>query len=76
MMAHEGIIIPVIIIFRKPESCKYKENYGFALHDLINCKEQAVLESTEGVFEGENKQNQYSVLGQKMIFIFKGVNQQ
>ena len=46
------------------------------MHDVINCKEQAKLESTKDVFEGENKQNQYSVLGQKMIFIFKGVNQQ
>ena len=42
------------------------------MHDLINCKEQAVLESTKDVFEGENKQNQYSVLGQKNDLYFQG----
>ena len=61
MYAHEGIIIPVIMHCRTPESCKFKRNLGFKLHDVINCKEQTVLESIKDVFEGENMQTQYSV---------------
>ena len=36
--AHEGIIIPVIMHCRTPESCKFKRSLGFKLHDVINCK--------------------------------------
>ena len=36
--AHEGIIIPVIIHCRTPESCKFKRSLGFKLHNVINCK--------------------------------------
>ena len=44
MHAHEGIIIPVIMHCRTPGSCKFKINLGFKLHNMINCKEQTVLE--------------------------------
>ena len=43
MYTHEGVIIPVIMHFRTPESCKFKRNVGFKLHDTINCKEQTVI---------------------------------
>ena len=43
--AHEGILIAIIINCRIPESCKFKRSLGFKLHDVITCKEQAVLES-------------------------------
>ena len=43
MYAHEGIIIPVIMHCRTPESCKFKRSLGFKLHNVINCKEQTVL---------------------------------
>ena len=36
--AHEGIIIPVIMHCRTPESCKFKRSLGFKLHNVINCK--------------------------------------
>ena len=62
MYAHEGIIIPVIMHCRTPESCKFKRSLGFKLHNVINCKEQTVLESITDPFEGENMQTQYSVL--------------
>ena len=54
--AHEGIIIPVIMHCRTPESCKFKRGLGFKLHDVINCKKQAVLESIKDAFEEENMQ--------------------
>ena len=38
--AHEGIIIPVIMHCGTPESCNFKRNLGFKLHDVINCKKQ------------------------------------
>ena len=59
MFAHEGIIIPVIMHCRTPESCKFKRNLGFKLHD-VNCKKQTVLESIKYVFEGEDMQTQYN----------------
>ena len=42
-----GVMIPVIMHCRTPESCKFKINLGFKLHDVINHKEQTVLESIE-----------------------------
>ena len=56
MYAHEGVIIPVIMHCRTPDSCKFKRNLGFKLHDVINCEEQTVLESIEDTFERENMQ--------------------
>ena len=56
MYAHEDVIIPVIMHWRAPESCKFKRNLGFKLYDVINCKEQTVLESIKGAFEGEDMQ--------------------
>ena len=54
MYAHESIIIPVIMHCRAPESCKVKRSLGFKPHDVINCKEQTVLESIKDGFKGEN----------------------
>ena len=54
MYAHDGVIIPVIMHCITPKSCKFKRNLGFKLHDLINCKEQTVLESIKDAFDGED----------------------
>ena len=48
---------------RKVESCNRKRNLEFRLHDVINTKEQKVLKSIKEVFEGEDMQTQYNVLG-------------
>ena len=64
--AHEGIIIPVIMHYRTPESCKPKRSLGFKLHDVINSKEQTVLESIKDTSKGENMQTQFTVLGYKI----------
>ena len=68
--AHEGIIIPVIMHCRTPESCKFIRSLGFKRYDVINCKEQAVSESIKDAFEEENVQTQYSVLGYKIDLYF------
>ena len=43
MYAHEDVIIPVIMHCKTPQSCKFKRDLGFKLHDVINCKDQTVL---------------------------------
>ena len=70
MYAHEGVIIPVIMHCRTPEPCKFKRNLGFKLHDVINCKEQTVLELIKEAFEGEDMQTQYTVIGYRIDLYF------
>ena len=70
MYAHKGVIIPVIMHCRTPESCKFKRYLAFKLHDVINCKEQTVLESIKDTFEGENIQTQYTVIGYRTDLYF------
>ena len=70
MYAHEGLIIPVIMYCRTRESCKFKRNLGFKLRDVINCKEQVVLESIKDTSEGENIQTQYIVIGYRIDLYF------
>ena len=70
MYAHEGVIIPVIMHCRRAESCKFKINLEFKLHDVINCKEQTVLESIKDAFEGEDMQTQYTVIGYRIDLYF------
>ena len=47
-----------------------KKSLGFRLHDVINTKEQTVLESIKNAFEGEDMQTQYSVLGYRIDLYF------
>ena len=63
MDVHNVVIIPVIMHFRTPESYKFKRN-------VINCKEQTVLESIKDAFEGEDMQTQYSVIGYRVGVCF------
>ena len=44
------------------ESCNFKRNLRFTLHDVINTKEQTVTNSTKDSFERKNMQTQYTVL--------------
>ena len=55
---------------RTDQSCNLKRNLGFRLDDVINTKEQSVLNSIKDTFEGENIQNQYSVLGYRIDLYF------
>ena len=40
-----------------------QKKLGFKLYDVINTKEQTIINSIKDTFEGENIQTQYSVLG-------------
>ena len=51
---------------RTDESCNLKRNLGFTLHDVINTKEQIVINSIKDAFEGENMQTQYTVLNYRI----------
>ena len=43
---------------------------GFRLHDVVNIKEQTVLESIKNASEGEDMETQYSILGYKIDLCF------
>ena len=47
-----------------------KRNIGFTLHDVINIKEQTVINSINDVFEGGNVQSQYTVLNYRIDLYF------
>ena len=51
------LALKVIMDCRTDESCNFKKNLGFRLHDVINTKEQTVLESIKNAFEGEDLQS-------------------
>ena len=66
------LALKVTMNCRTDESCnlKKKKILGFRLQDIINTKEQIVLESIKDAFEGEDVQTQYSVLGYRIDFYF------
>ena len=39
---------------RTDESCSLKRKLGFKIHDVINTKEQTVINSIKDAFEGES----------------------
>ena len=55
---------------RTDESCNLKRNLGFTLHDVINTKEQTVINSIKDAFEGEDMQTQYIVIGYRIDLYF------
>ena len=67
---HVDLVLKVIMNYRTDESCKFKRNLGFTLHDVINTKEQTVINSIKGAFEEENMQTQYTVLGYRIDLYF------
>ena len=50
------LALKVVMDCRTDESCNFKRNLGFRLHDVINTKEQTVLKSIIDAFEGEGMQ--------------------
>ena len=64
------LALKIIMNSRTDESCKFKRNLGFTLHDVINTKEQTVINSIKDAFEGENMQTQYSVLSYRIDLYF------
>ena len=53
------------------ESCNLKRKLRFTLHDVINTKEQTVINSIKDALEGENMQTQYTVLGYRIDLYFQ-----
>ena len=47
-----------------------KSNLGFTLHDVVNTKEQSVINSIKAAFEGEDMQTQYNVLSYRIDLYF------
>ena len=65
-----NLALKVIMDRRTDESCNLKRNLGFKLHDLINTKEQTVINSIKDEFETKDIQTQYSVLGYRIDIYF------
>ena len=55
---HADLALKVIMNSRTDESYKFKRNLGFTIHDVINTKEQTIINSIKDAFEGENMQTQ------------------
>ena len=67
---HIDLALKVIMDCRTDESCNLKRNLGFRLHDVINTKEQTVINSIKDAFEGEDMQTQYTVIGYRIDLYF------
>ena len=67
---HIDLALKIIMDCRTDESCSLKKKLGFKLHDIINTKEQLIINSIKDKFEGENIQTQYSVLGYRIHLYF------
>ena len=65
-----NLALKIIMDCRTDESCSFKRNLGFKLHNVINTKEQTVINSIKDAFEGEDMQTQYSVLGYRIDLYF------
>ena len=55
---------------RTDVSCNLKRNLGFTLHDVINTKEQTIINSIKDVFEGQDMQTQYTIIGYRIDLYF------
>ena len=64
------LALKVVMDCRTGELCNLKRDLGFRLHDVINTKEQTVINSIKDAFEGEDMQTQYSVLGYRIDLYF------
>ena len=67
---HNHLALKIIMDCRTDISCSFTKNLGFKLHDVINTKEQTIINSIKDTFEGENIQTQYSVLGYRIDLYF------
>ena len=64
------LALKVTMDCRTDESCNLKRNLGFTLYDVINTKEQTLINSIKDAFEGENMQTQYTVLNYRIDLYF------
>ena len=71
---HRDLALKIIMNCRTDESCNLKKNLGFTLHDVINAKEQTIINSIKDASEGEDKQTQYTVIGYRIDLYFHKYN--
>ena len=55
---------------RTDKSCSLEKSLGFKLHDVINTKDQIIINSIKAAFERENISTQYRVLGYSIDLYF------
>ena len=67
---HNDLTLKTITNCRTDKSCSLKKNLGLKLHDVINTKEQTIINSVKDTFEREHIQTQYSVLGYSIDLYF------
>ena len=67
---HVDLALKTITNCRTDESWNLKRNLGFNLHDVINTKEQTVINLIKDAFEGENMHTQYVVIGYRIDLYF------
>ena len=65
-----NLALKIIMDCGTDESCNLKRKLRFTLHDVINTKEQTVINSIKDALEGENMQTQYTVLGYRIDLYF------
>ena len=51
---HIDLVLKVIMDCKTDKSCNFKRNLGFTLHDVINTKEQTVINLIKDAFQVEN----------------------
>ena len=67
---HSDLALKVKMGCRTNESFNLKRNLRFRIHDVINTKEQTIINSMKDAFEGEDMQTQYNVLDSRIDFYF------
>ena len=67
---HIDLALKIIMDCRTDKSCSLKKDLGFKLHDVINTKEQTIINSIKDACEGENILTQYSVLDYRIDIYF------
>ena len=72
LYALECIIIPIMMNCRvsTSKSIEFRSKLGFDQYDITLAKEKSVSKSVMDLFEGENMQTQYSVLGYRIDLCF------
>ena len=72
MYTHEDVITPIIMYCRvsTPKEIEFISRLRFDQYDIVLTKEQLVLKTVMEVFDGENMETQYIVLGYKIDLYF------
>ena len=67
---HNDLALKIIMNCRTYESCNLKMKLQFTLYDVINTKEQTVINSIKDIFEEEDIQTKCTVLNLRIDFFF------